>query len=398
MIDKIKKLAAEYKDEIISIRRHIHAHPELSFQEYETSKYIQSVLDRHEISYTSGWVNTGIVGLISNDSAHSKTIGLRADIDALPISEQNKVSYKSKNEGVMHACGHDVHTASLLGALLILNQLKDKLKGNVKFIFQPGEEKLPGGAKLMIEEGVLENPTPDLIIGQHVHPPLATGKFGIRGGQYMASADEIFIDITGKGGHAALPHELVDPVLISSHLIVALQQVVSRKSNPFIPSVLSFGKINSDGGATNIIPDKVKIQGTFRTMDEEWREKAHQKIEDLTHQLTESMGGRAEIKIIKGYPFLYNHEELTATIQNHMEDYIGKDNVVELPKRMSAEDFSYYGHKIPGCFYRLGTGNVSKGITSSVHTSTFDIDEQALIHGSGMMAYLAIKALEENTL
>ena len=362
------------------------------------AEFIKSVLDKHSIEYTDGWVKTGIVGLISGENKQDKTIALRADIDALPIMEENRVPYKSTNEGVMHACGHDVHTASLLGALLILNELKKDLSGSVKFIFQPGEEKLPGGAKLMIEEGALKDPEPTLILGQHVHPPLEVGKVGIRGGQYMASADEIFIEVTGKGGHAALPHELVDPVLIASHIIVSLQQVVSRKSNPFTPSVLSFGKINSDGGATNIIPDRVFIQGTFRTMDEAWREKAHQEIKRIAIQVAESMGGSVDINIIKGYPFLFNHEGLSSFIKEKMKEFLGEENVVELPKRMSAEDFSYYGHQIPGCFYRLGTGNVAKGITSSVHTSTFDIDEEALIICSSMMAYLAVKALEESDL
>ena len=393
MVDAIKDLAQEIHDKVVNIRRHLHANPELSFQEKNTSAYIKSVLKSYGISYTEGWVDTGIVGIIEGEKNGGKTIALRADIDALPITELNDVPYKSLNIGVMHACGHDVHTSSLLGATIILSRLKRYIKGSIKVIFQPGEEKLPGGAKLMIEQGALDNPRPSCIFGQHVHPPLEVGKVGIRSGQYMASADEIFIDIKGKGGHAALPEELVDPVLITSHLIVSLQQIVSRNSNPFIPSVLSFGKITSDGGATNIIPDVVRLAGTFRTMDEDWRDQAHSMIRKLTHELVGSMGGDAEINIIKGYPFLKNDEALTTFTKSKMIEYLGEENVVELPKRMSAEDFAYYTHHIPGCFYRLGTGNPSKGIISSVHTPTFDIDEDALKVGSGLMAFLAISAL-----
>ncbi len=287
MIEEIKNLSEEIHDEVVKIRRHLHAHPELSFQEVETSLYIKSILKSHSIPYTDGWVETGIVAEIEGNNKSQKVIALRADMDALPIAEQNDVPYKSLNEGVMHACGHDVHTSSLLGAAIILNTLKDKWSGKVKLIFQPGEERLPGGAKLMIEQGVLSDPEPYSIFGQHVHPPLEVGKVGIRAGQYMASADEIFIEVKGKGGHAALPHELIDPILISSHLIVVLQQIVSRKSNPFVPSVLSFGRIQSDGGATNIIPDNVKIQGTFRTMNEDWRETAHRLIEKMAVETVE---------------------------------------------------------------------------------------------------------------
>lgn len=395
MIDKIKLLSENIFDELVKIRRHLHSHPELSFKEYKTSAYIKSVLNSNDISYTDGWVKTGIVAEIQGNASGNKVIALRADIDALPITEENDVAYKSLNQGIMHACGHDVHTTSLLGACLILNQLKDEWGGCVKFIFQPGEEKLPGGAKLMIDNGVLDNPRPHSIYGQHVHPPLEVGKVGIRGGQYMASADEIYIKVSGKGGHAALPQELIDPVLIASHIIVSLQQLVSRRSNPFIPSVLSFGKINSIGGATNIIPDHVSIEGTFRTMDEEWRDKAHKLIVKLVKELAQSMGGDADIDVIKGYPFLKNDEILSSVTRKRMIEYMGIDHVVELPKRMSAEDFSYYTHHIPGCFYRLGTGNKSMGITSSVHTPTFDIDENALKIGAGLMSYLAISALTD---
>jgi amidohydrolase len=393
MQKQIQLLADDLFIELRDIRRHLHKNPELSFEEYQTSSFICSVLNKYNIEYSTGWVETGIVATIKGEGGEGPNIALRADIDALPIHETNICEYKSQNEGVMHACGHDVHTASLLGATIILNNIKAHLKGSVKCIFQPGEEKLPGGASMMIESGVLKNPVPKSMYGQHVHPPLEVGKVGVRGGQYMASADEIYIVVKGKGGHAALPHECIDPVLMASHLIIFLQQVVSRNCNPITPSVLSIGKINSTGGATNIIPNEVKLEGTFRTMDEVWREKAHSLIKREAETLCASMGGSCEIEIRKGYPFLFNDEALSGLVKERMIEYLGKDNVVDLPQRMSAEDFAYYSHHVPSCFYRLGTGNVAKGITSSVHTSTFDIDEDALRIGSGLMAFLAWKEL-----
>ena len=399
MRDRIIELSRKYFKEIQEIRRHLHAHPELSFEEFETSKYIKGILSRHGIAYTTGWVKTGIVGIIKGELSPSKgeekIIALRADMDALPIKEANTCTYKSRNEGVMHACGHDVHTASLLGAAIILNEIRNQFSGVIKLIFQPGEEKLPGGANLMIEQGVLNDPSPSIMYGQHVHPPLETGKVGIRPGKYMASADEIYISVKGVGGHAALPHECIDPILITSHLIVSLQQVVSRNSNPLSPTVLSFGKIESMGGATNIIPAEVKIQGTFRALDEQWRSKAHTLIVHHAENLAKSMGGSCDVNIIKGYPYLENNEELSITTKERMIDYLGPENVVDLPQRMSAEDFAFYSQKIPSCFYRLGTGNQAKGITSAVHTTTFDIDEESLKIGAGLLAYLTFRELSE---
>jgi len=300
------------------------------------------------------------------------------------------VPYASKNKGVMHACGHDVHTASLLGAAKILSEVKDDFGGTLKLIFQPAEEKFPGGASILIKEGVLKNPKPTSIIGQHVHPPLAAGKIGLRAGQYMASADEIYVTVSGRGGHGALPHECVDPIVITSHIITALQQIVSRNANPTIPSVLTFGKINSTGGATNIIPNEVNLMGTFRTMNEKWRFSAHKKMKKIAESMAKSMGGKCEFNIVTGYPSLINEPKLTDRVRSFAIDYIGKKNVVDLPIRMTAEDFAYYSQKMSGCFYRLGTGNKKKGITSPVHTNTFDIDEEALRLSIGMMSWLAI--------
>lgn len=391
--DQVKSLAKKYSKDVISIRRELHQYPELSFKEFKTSKRIEKILKKYKIPYKSGYAKTGIVVEIKGKNPDSKFIALRADIDALPIQETNKVSYKSKNDGVMHACGHDVHTASLLGCIRILNSIKSEFSGTVRCIFQPGEELLPGGASLLIKEGVLENPKPKSIVGQHVHPPLRAGKVGFRPGMYMASADEIYVTVTGKGGHAALPENVVDPILIASNLIVSLQQIVSRKAPPSIPTVLSFGKINSEGGATNIIPDIVRLEGTFRTFDEKWRKKAHKLMKKLAEQMAKSMGGTCDFHIANGYPHLLNNPELTQKLKGLSIEYLGKKNVVDLPARMTSEDFAFYSHIIPATFYRLGTGNHEKNITSPVHTSTFNIDESALEIGAGLMAWLAIGQL-----
>ena len=390
LVLKIKSSAARNFGSVLQYRRHLHQYPELSFQEINTSNYIFHVLNEHKIpSRKIG--ETGVVGIIKG-AKPGKSIALRADIDALPIEEKNKVEYRSKNPGIMHACGHDVHSASLLGTALILKELENEIGGEIKLIFQPGEEKLPGGASILIKEGVLKNPSVQHILGQHVHPPLEIGKIGVKPGPFMASADEIYITVEGKGGHGALPHECIDPVLIASHLIVSLQQLISRSCNPLVPSVLTIGKIHSDGGATNIIPEKVFMQGTFRTMDEPWRKEAHLKMQHLAENMAIAMGGSCDIEIRKGYPSLYNNEELTLEIKGYMQDFMGIENVVDLPIRMTAEDFAYYSQEVPACFYRLGTGNPLKGITSPVHTPTFDIDEKALEIGSGLMAFLAIKS------
>ena len=394
MIQQIKDLAAKYKSEIIDHRRHLHMHPELSFEEKNTGKYIATYLSDLGVPFTIGWVEHGVVATIAG--AHDgPTIALRGDIDALPIQEANDVNYRSTIDGKMHACGHDVHTASLMGVAKILWELRDQLHGTVRLIFQPGEEKLPGGASLMIKEGVLDDPKPIAIYGQHVHPPLEVGKVGYRSGMYMASADEIYLTIKGKGGHAALPHNCIDTILLSARIIEALQAVVSRYCNPNIPSVLSFGKINSDGGATNVIPDKVTIAGTFRTMNEEWRYQAHKHIKRIAEHIAKSMGGTCDVDIHVGYPCLINHAAETTFVHQAMIDFLGADNVVELPIRLTAEDFSYYSQVSDACFYRLGTGNAAKGITSPVHTPTFDVDEDALEIGMGLMAYLAVRRLEE---
>lgn len=391
MLEKIKALSEKYFSETQAYRHHLHSNPELSFQEYETSKYIQEQLKQLSIPFEI-MADTGVIAHIKGKDAEKKVVALRADIDALPIEESNNVPYKSKNIGVMHACGHDVHTSSLLSCVKILNELKSEWTGTIKAIFQPAEEKLPGGASILIKEGALENPKAQSILGQHVMPLIEAGKVGFRSGKYMASTDELYIKVIGKGGHGAMPQYNIDPVLIASHMIVALQQVVSRNADPKIPSVLSFGKVIANG-ATNVIPNEVSIEGTFRTLDEDWRAKAHEHIKTIATGVVESMGGKLELEIRKGYPFLINDEKVTATARSAAEEYLGKENVLDLDIWMAAEDFAYYSQVMPASFYRLGTGNKAKGITASVHTPNFDIDENALKIGPGLMAYLALKEL-----
>jgi amidohydrolase len=392
--EKIKSLAQELKEEVISNRRHLHANPELSYQEFETANFVKQKLEEIGIHKIESKATTGWTALIEGKNPTKKVIALRADMDALPIVEANEVSYKSQKEGVMHACGHDAHTASLLGAAKILHQVRDQFEGTIKLLFQPGEEVAPGGASFMIKDGALENPKPAGIIGQHVMPFIPAGKVGFRQGIYMASADELYLTVKGKGGHGAMPETLIDPVLIASHLIVAMQQVISRASSPKVPSVLSFGRVEALG-ATNVIPNEVKIQGTFRTLNEEWRAAAHKKMLQLAHGLVESMGGKLDFEIRKGYPFLQNDPELTARATDAAKEYLGEENVVDLDIWMAAEDFAYYSQEIDGCFYRLGTRNEAKGIVSGVHTPTFDIEEDALEIGAGLMAWLAVSELEK---
>ncbi len=388
---KIQSLAKQYLSETIEIRRHLHANPELSFQEYSTSDYIASQLKKYSIPFEQGMVKTGIVGLIEGRNPTKKTIALRADIDALPITESNTCEYSSKNVGIMHACGHDAHTASLLTSARILYELKNEFEGTIKLIFQPGEEKLPGGASLMIKEGVLENPRPQAILGQHVYPIMEAGKVGFKSGMYMASTDELYLNVKGKGGHAALPKDYINPLMIASDILMELNKEFMLKEQK-APTVLAFGKIIGNG-ATNVIPDEVKLEGTFRTMDETWRLEAHTKMKNIATQVASKHSGIADFRIELGYPFLVNDEHKTMIARTAAEDYLGKENVEELPMRMTAEDFAFYSQQVPACFYRLGTGNKEKGITSGLHTSTFEIDERALETGSGLMVWLAINEL-----
>ena len=399
VIDHIKQLAHRYFDEVVSFRRHLHQNPELSFEEFKTSEFVCSVLDKYQINYVKGIVKTGIIAIIEGKNPSKKTILLRADLDALPIEEKNNVAYISQNVGVMHACGHDAHTASVLGTAIILNQLKNEFEGTVKIMFQPGEEVLPGGSSLMIKEGVLQNPKVDVAIAQHVFPSMEVGKVGFREGMYMASTDELHITITGKGGHAAMAGDYNNPLVVAAHIISEIEnqfpfvidtEGVARNTQNNIPTVIAFGKIEGKG-ATNVIPESVYLAGTFRTMDEAWRKEVKTKITDIINSVCAKYNTKADINIIDGYPFLTNDVETTKHCKQAAIEYLGKENVEDLPLRMTAEDFAYITQQVPSCFYRLGTGNKEKGISSGVHTSTFDIDEKALEIASGLMAWMVLK-------
>lgn len=383
--------------ELIAIRRHLHMHPELSMQERETSAFIQSKLTEYGIPFSAGIAVHGIVGLIKGKNPESRVVALRADMDALPIVEKNPVDYCSQNPGVMHACGHDVHMTSLLGASKILNELKDEFEGTIKLIFQPSEERFPGGASMMIKEGVLENPAPQIMYGQHVLPTLEAGNVGMKPGKYMASTDEVYLTVKGKGGHGGTPELNVDPVLIAAHILVALQQVVSRNLPPQLPAVLSFGRFIAEG-RTNIIPNEVKLDGTLRTFDEKWRAQAHLNIEKIASSVAEGMGGECEVFIDKGYPFLVNDDEVTARAKQFAIEYLGEEHVVDLDMRMTAEDFAYYSQLVPSCFYRLGIRNENRGIVHNLHTDRFDVDETSLETGAGLMAWMALKSLTQGNL
>lgn len=389
---RLQLLAQAVYPQVVATRRDLHRHPELAFEEVRTAGVVAQRLTELGIPYQTGVAHTGVVAIIEGNQK-GKTVALRADMDALPILEENEVDYCSQHPGKMHACGHDAHTASLLGTAHILMQVRDQIPGIIKLIFQPSEEKLPGGASVMVKEGVLKNPDVHTILGQHVMPQLPVGVVGIRPGMYMASTDEIYITVHGRGGHGAMPHTTTDPVLIGAHLIVALQQVVSRIADPRTPSVLTIGKVTAQG-ATNVIPEKVVMEGTFRSFNETWRTQAHKRITQIAHGVVEGMGGKLDLEIRRGYPVLYNDEQVTARARRHIVDYVGADRVVDLDLWTAAEDFAFYTHQIPGCFYRIGTRNEAQGIVHGLHTPRMNIDETALQTSTGLMAWLAIKELE----
>jgi amidohydrolase len=395
---KVKELTRENFIKVVEIRRHLHKYPELSFQEYKTSLYIQNLLNEKKIPFEAGYVKTGLVAQIAGKNPSKKTILLRADMDALPIEEKNKVPYCSVNKGVMHACGHDVHSATVIGAAFVLNELRDHFEGTIKIMFQPGEEVLPGGASLMIEEGVLSEPKVDKALALHVFPSMETGKAGFRSGMYMASTDELYLSVTGKGGHAAMKNDYNNPLLAASAILLGIEKkfgtptALEGTAGEKIPTVVAFGKIEGKG-ATNVIPDKVEMEGTFRTMDENWRADVHKQLQHIVKSIASDYKVLAELRIEKGYPFLVNDPDFTKQCIHAAQDFLGADQIEELPIRMTAEDFAFISQRVPSCFFRLGTGNHAKGITAGVHSATFDIDERALETGVGLMAWLALSEL-----
>ena len=388
--DRIRSRAQSLHQQVTTWRRHLHQHPELAFEEHQTAAFVAENLKQLGLSPLTGIAKTGITAEIKGKRP-GPTLALRADMDALPIQEENETEYKSRNLGCMHACGHDAHTSSLLGTAAILCEMREEMAGTIRLVFQPSEEKLPGGASVMLAEGALQGV--QSIVGQHVMPILDVGKIGIRSGRYMASADELYFTVKGRGGHGAQPHTVIDPVVIASHLILALQQVVSRKADPRLPSVLSIGTVQALG-ATNIIPEVVRMEGTFRTFDESWRAQAHGHIRSIAHGIVEGMGGTVDVDIRRGYPVLNNDPALTEQVRSDIVAFIGEENVVDLDLWMASEDFAYYTQQMPGCFYRLGTRNEARGIVHGLHTPRFDIDEAALGHSTGLMAFLALQGLE----
>lgn len=391
LIETIKELSARIHGDVVAFRRHLHAYPELSFEEHETSAFVKRELDRLGIPWKAV-AGTGVLAWVTGALPSDEVVAVRADMDALPVQELNKVPYASQRPNIMHACGHDFHTSSLLGTARIIQSLREDFRGTVKFFFQPGEEVIPGGASHMIRDGVLENPRVQAVIGQHGMPRIEAGKIGIRKGKHMASMDSLFVRIIGRGGHGAQPHLNIDPVLIASHVIIALQQIVSRMAHPGDPTVLSFGKVIANG-AINVIPDEVYMEGTFRAMNETWRNEAHARMKKMAEHIAEAMGGRCEFTIQRGYPFLVNEEKLTEEVKKFAVEYLGEENVLEEDIWMAAEDFAYYSQVADSCFYLCGVGNKERGIQSSLHTPTFDIDENALALSTGLMAYIALKRL-----
>ncbi|MDR0604497.1 MAG: amidohydrolase, partial [Bacteroidales bacterium] len=352
--DQVSRLSEQYFEETVAMRRYFHQYPELSEQEFNTAIYIKDRLKQYGIESQMYLAGKAIVALIEGKNTSSKVIALRADMDALPIEEENDLDFRSLNKGIMHACGHDVHIASLLTTARILHKLKNKWNGNIKLIFQPSEEKFPGGAIQLIENGVLENPKVNAVLGLHVSPEIETGKIGMKSGNYMASTDEIYITVTGKGGHAAIPEMLINPLLIASKMLLELDDYFSKSAPKDSPSVLTFGRITGDG-KTNIVPDKVFLEGTLRTFNETWRTKAHQLITDTANTIAKKMKGNAQVYIAKGYPVLTNDEVLTVKIFSIAQEFLGKENVLSLDYRLTSEDFAYYSRFVPSVFYRLGT-------------------------------------------
>lgn len=385
----IEKISNEIFDDVVSFRKWIHKHPELSFQEKKTSEFICSILKKNDIRFTKNIGGYGIVAVIEGKKSSSRVIGFRADMDALPIIEENDIDYKSVNHGIMHACGHDVHSSILLGVAIIVNKLKENLIGTIKFIFQPAEEKLPGGASLMIEAGVLKNPDVEKMLALHVFPEMEVGNVGFKSGQYMAACDDMKIEIIGRGGHAALINKTINPITVASELIINTKQKVENRKNSS-PYVLEFGDFRAFG-ASNVIPEKTLVEGTLRTMDEDFRQEVHEILKSQAIKLENKYKAKCNFNIIKGYPSLFNNEKVTEKCINLSRDILDENSIHELPIRMASEDFSFFSQKCPSTFFRLGVANSEKGIIHSVHTSKFNVDHNSIKIGLNLMSYFAFK-------
>lgn len=393
MINKIKLLAERYYAEIIEARRYLHRHPELSQQEFGTMEYVANKLRSFGIEPRVGVAKTGVSAIIKGNNPDSYCVALRADYDALPIKECTGLAFSSENDGVMHACGHDMHTASLLGAAKILADIKNEIEGSVMLIFQPSEEMYPGGAYMMMEDGLFSEVVPDEIFAFHCLPEMDCGRIGMKKGKYMASTDELYLTVKGRGGHGGTPNLNIDPIVIASNVIVAMQQIVSRNADPMMPTILSFGKMMGEG-RTNIIPDEVKIEGTIRTFSEEWRLEAHKRITSIAQGVAEGMGGSCDVFIDFGYPYLVNDDDTTQNTFDNGVEYFGDSKVEWLEQRMTAEDFAFFAQKIPACYFRVGTHIKDTPITN-LHRPNLMIDEKSIEYAMGFMAYNAVKALEK---
>jgi len=382
VIDAFEAGANEIFDSVVDVRRTLHRHPELSGEERETARRVAERLRGLDLDDVQTGINGHGVVATLDGAKPGPTLLLRADMDALPIQEETELDFASEADGVMHACGHDVHTASLLGTAALLARHRDALRGQVRFCFQPHEERLPGGAKGMIDEGVLDGV--DAAFGQHVKPDLPPGTIGVRPGWAMASADEVYVTVNGDGGHAGSPHELdTDATYVAAQILSGLQSVISRHCPPGTPSVLTIGRLVADG-ATNVIPATARLEGTFRAMGEDWRHRAHGLLRRVATRTAEAHGAAADVDVRTGYPALRNHEAEATLVADAAHDYVGPDRTVDADRWFAGEDFAYFLQERPGAFYQLGVGS-----EHGLHTSGLTVDEEALRTSTGFMAYLA---------
>jgi len=395
LVDRIRENSAEIFSEVVSLRRDIHRHPELAYEEVRTTALIKDYLLNLGITPEPSLLETGVVAVIRGGSkaARNNLVALRADIDALPLHEENLHGFCSLESGKMHACGHDMHTAMLLGAANILSRIKDELAGDVLLVFQPAEEKAPGGAKPLLDAGLFRQFKPSAIIGQHCFPSVENGKVALCKGSFMAAADELYFTVTGQGGHASAPHKAADPVLAAAHIITAVQHLVSRVAPPYEPAVVSIASIHG-GNATNVIPRQVTMSGTMRTMNEEVRSLLQERLRQTVTHIATALGVEAELEIRQGYPVLYNNPHVTEKAEKICTEYLGRENVLTCESIMTAEDFAYYLQECPGTFWQIGTGMGNNDKSNTLHSPTFDPEERALETGSGLLAYAAFRILE----